>query len=79
MRVNLRWQSPSAAHSSPMAVSTIDRHVYNHVTLNNVHGLEWSHFYCRTCLTMWKIYLPTSPGVFFVFLVKFFWMDQRLY
>ena len=63
MRVNLRWQPPSAAHSSPMAVSTIDHHVYNHVTLNNVHCSEWSHFYCCTCLTTWKIDLPTSPGV----------------
>ena len=79
MQVELGWQSPSAAHSSPMAVSTIDRHVYNHVTLNKGHGLEWSHFYFRTCLSTWKIYLPTSPGVFFVFLVKFFWMDRRLY
>ena len=33
MRVNLRWRPPSAAHSLPMAVSTIDRHVYKHVTL----------------------------------------------
>ena len=63
MRVDLRWQSPSAAHSLPMAVSTIDRHVYNHVTLNKVHGLERSHFYFRTCLSTWKTYRPTSPGV----------------
>ena len=40
MRVNLRWQPPCAAHSSLMAVSTIDRHVYNHVILNNVYCLE---------------------------------------
>ena len=53
----------SVEHSSPMAVSTNDRHVYNHVTLNNVHCLEWSHFYCCTCLNMWKIDFPTSPGV----------------
>ena len=32
LQVNLRWWPPSAAHSSPMAVSIIDRHVYNHVT-----------------------------------------------
>ena len=44
MLVNLRCQSPLAALFSPMAVSTIDCHVYNHVTLNNVHGLEWSYF-----------------------------------
>ena len=51
------------AHSSPMAVSTIDRRIYNHMTLNNVHHLEWSHFYCCMCLTTWKIDLSTSPGV----------------
>ena len=33
------------------------------MTLNNVHCLEWSHFYCCTYLTTWKIDLPTSPGV----------------
>jgi len=63
MQVNLRWRPASAAYSSPMAVSTIDCHVYNHMTLNNVHCLEWSHFYCCMCLTMWKINLPTSPRV----------------
>ena len=56
MRVNLRWRPPSAAHSSPMAVSTIDRHIYNHmfrvVTLLLLHVLD--HV---------EIDLPTSPGV----------------
>ena len=47
------------AHSSPMAVSVIDLHM----TLNNVHYLEWSHFNCCTRLTTWKIDLRTSPGV----------------
>ena len=40
MRVNLRWRPPSAAHSLPMVVPTGDGHVYNYVTLNNVHCLE---------------------------------------
>ena len=79
MRVNLRWQPPSAAHSSPMAVSIIDRHVYNHMTLNNVHCLEWLHFYCCTCLTTWKIDLLHLLEFYFIILVKFFWMDRRLY
>ena len=48
MQVNLCWRPPLVAHSlpahsSPMVVSTIDRHVYNHMTLNNVNCLEWSH------------------------------------
>ena len=72
MRVNLRWRPPSAVHSSPMVVSTINRHVYNHVTLKYVHCLEWSHFYCCTCLTTWKIDLPTSPGVLLRNLIKIF-------
>ena len=55
-----------------LAISTIDRHVYNHVTLNNVHCLEWLHFYCCMCLTTWKIHLLEF---YFVILVKFFWMD----
>ena len=80
--MNLRWRPPSAAHSLPMAVSTINRHVYNHVILNNVHCLEWLHFYCCTCLTTWKIDLPIYIHFlefYFVILVKFFWMDRRLY
>ena len=74
MRVNLRWRPPCAAHSTPMAVSTIDRPVYNHVTLNNVYCLEKSQFYCCTCLITWTINLPIHLLEFyFVILVK--WIE----
>ena len=46
----------------PMVAATSDCHVHSHVILNNVYCLEWSCFYCCTCLITWKMALPKSPG-----------------